>query len=305
MRGAEECEPPCAGRRGQHACGSTTGAATAAAGPRDARARGTVHVCVRVNGVRAGTRTRARRTDSAVTRRATRSVTAQPRARAALWHAYPPTSLLQLKDLRRTERPWWILGIPTASPSWRCPRRPHPPKDLPWEDAVGSGDANNEPHPGDHLPRPPLRVSHERTCHPAPALSPRGLRAGGWCRRRGEKGAPQGQAKLRQGRSTLTLGWALRACRRPISLLQEAGSGCAGASPRLGGAGRNLTHCTGHPHRRALGTSPSRGLGGHGSHQGSRQPPDPLAPRVAAPVPPWHEADKDSRHQCGVDKVCS
>lgn len=185
------------------------------------------------------------------------------------------------------------------------PPSPPPPKDLPWEDAVGSGDANNEPHPGDHLPRPPLRVSHERTCHPAPALSPRGLRAGGWCRRRGEKGAPQGQAKLRQGRSTLTLGWALRACRRPISLLQEAGSGCAGASPRLGGAGRNLTHCTGHPHRRALGPSPSRGLGGHGSHQGSRQPPDPLAPRVAAPVPPWHEADKDSRHQCGVDKVCS
>lgn len=81
----------------------------------------------------------------------------------------------------------------------------------------------------------------------------------------------------------------------------------------------NLTYCTGHLHRKALGTSPSSGGMGHPPEkspkhqlfQGSGEPW--VLPTMAAGSPqtlmlphsPWHEADKDSRHQCGVHKICS
>lgn len=98
----------------------------------------------------------------------------------------------------------------------------------------------------------------------------------------------------------LTPAWALRTCRYAISLLQEAAA-AQGASLR--GTAKNLTHCTGHLHRRTLATSPSgggmghtqrrapgtshsRGLGGRGSYPLWHQ---------AAPSPSW---SRGQLHQC-------
>lgn len=188
---------------------------------------------------------------------------------------------------------------------------------------MGSADANNEAPSGDHLPRPPLRISNERTRHPAPALSvPVGAQSCGMVQmQRGKTCSLRtGKAETRAQHSYTCLG--PQDVQMPHDLPPRS-SGCTRASPRLRGTGKNVTHCTEYAHRRAMGTSPSWGLwdtprekpqgadipgvwGAMGlTHHGSRQPPDPHAPRVAAPEPPWHEADKDSRHQCGVDKICS
>lgn len=158
---------------------------------------------------------------------------------------------------------------------------------------MGAGDANNEPHSGDHLPPPLLRLSKKRTCHPRASV-----RAQSWGMEQMQRGktcsARTGKTETRAHHSHTCLG--PQDVQMP-HLPPPRGSGCTGANPSLRRIGKNLAHCTGQPHRRALGTSPSWGVrdapreepqgpvvpglwGAMGlTHYGSRHPPDPHGPK--------------------------
>lgn len=107
----------------------------------------------------------------------------------------------------------------------------------------------------------------------------------------GKKCAPQGQAQLRQGHTTLTAAWALRLCRSPISLLQVAATAQGQVREELGKT-RLIALDTpidlwGPVPLGGYGTSPEKSPRNQSFQRsgapwvlapGSRQPPDPHGP---------------------------